>query len=41
MEQIYEIIGSAMARHTAVKDPDLAGILAAEAETYEWIESRW
>lgn len=38
---IYEIIGQSMARHTVIEDPGLEEILAAENETYRWIESRW
>lgn len=38
---IYEIIGEAMSRHTPNPQPDLDEILAAESETYQWIESRW
>lgn len=38
---IYEIIGQSMERHKVVEDPDLEEILAAEQETYQWIESRW
>jgi 1-deoxy-D-xylulose-5-phosphate reductoisomerase len=38
---IYEIIGQSMSRHTPKAQPDLDEILATEAETYQWIESRW
>lgn len=38
---IYEIIGQSMERHKIVENPDLEEILAAEQETYQWIESRW
>ena len=38
---IYEIIGQSMDRHQVIANPDLDGILAVEAETYKWIESRW
>ena len=38
---IYEIIGQSMERHKIVENPDLEEILAAEKETYQWIESRW
>lgn len=38
---IYEIIGQSMGRHTIVENPGLEEILAAEQETYQWIESRW
>ena len=38
---IYEIIGQSMDRHQVIANPDLDEILAVEAETYQWIESRW
>ena len=38
---IYEIIGQSMERHKKIENPDLDEILAAENETYQWIESRW
>ena len=38
---IYEIIGQSMDRHRVIANPDLDEILAVEAETYKWIESRW
>ena len=38
---IYEIIGQSMERHQVIENPDLDQILAAEQETYQWIESRW
>jgi 1-deoxy-D-xylulose-5-phosphate reductoisomerase len=38
---IYEIIRQSMDRHVPKENPDLEEILAAEAETYKWIESRW
>lgn len=38
---IYEIIGQSMERHRKIEQPDLEEILAAENETYQWIESRW
>ena len=38
---IYEIIGQSMDRHQVIANPDLDEILAVEAETYKWIESRW
>lgn len=38
---IYEIIGQSMERHKKIENPDLDEILAAESETYQWIESRW
>ena len=37
---IYEIIGQSMDRHQVIANPDLDEILAVEAETYKWIESR-
>ena len=36
-----EIIGEAMEKHTAIKNPDLDAILETEKATYEFIESRW
>ena len=38
---IYEIIEGAMQQHRKIEHPDLEEILDAEADTYEWIESRW
>ena len=38
---IYEIIGQSMDRHQVIANPDLDEILAVEAETYKWIDSRW
>ena len=38
---IYEIIGQSMDRHQVIANPNLDEILAVEAETYKWIESRW
>ena len=38
---IYEIIGQSMDRHQVIANPDLDEILAVEADTYKWIESRW
>ena len=38
---IYEIIGQSMGRHHIKENPGLEEILAAEKETYQWIESRW
>ena len=38
---IPEIIGESMAVHTPVASPSLDAILAAERQTYEFIESRW
>ena len=38
---IYRIIEDAMNQHRRIPHPDLRQILDTEAETYEWIESRW
>ena len=38
---IYEIIRQSMDRHKVIQNPNLEEILAAEDETYKWIESRW
>lgn len=38
---IVDMIEEAMAHHKVQKDPDVAGILEAEQETYEFIKSRW
>ncbi len=38
---IYEIIEECMAAHKVVHHPGLEDILAAEAATYRYIESRW
>ena len=38
---IYDIIGQSMSRHQKYSAADLETILAAEEETYQWIESRW
>ena len=38
---IYDIIGQSMSRHQKSSAADLETILAAEEETYQWIESRW
>lgn len=38
---ITEMIEAAMERHKTVKDPSVDEILAAEQETYDFIESRW
>ena len=38
---IYDIIGQSMERHKKTAHPNLEEILAAEQETYRWIESRW
>lgn len=38
---IPEIIGEAMEKHIAIKNPDLDAILETEKATYEFIESRW
>lgn len=39
--EIPEMIASAIEHHTKVEMPDVAEILEAEKETYEWLESRW
>ena len=38
---IYDIIGLAMEHHKRIEHPNLQQILDTEAETYDWIESRW
>lgn len=38
---IYDVIANAMERHRVIESPGLSQILETEAETYEWIESRW
>ena len=38
---IYDMIAEAMEHHKKKEHPDLREILDAEAETYDWIESRW
>ncbi len=38
---IIEMIEGAMEHHQIVEQPDVEQILAAERETYEYIESRW
>lgn len=38
---ITQMIEQAMEHHKVVASPDVAQILAAEQETYEYIESRW
>lgn len=38
---IYDVIGQSMDRHETRKHLNLDEILAAEQETYQWIESRW
>ena len=38
---ITDIIESAMRRHTVIPNPSVEQILAAERETYDYIESRW
>lgn len=38
---IYDMIGQSMERHRSIENPSLEEILAAENETYQWIESRW
>ena len=39
--EIPEIIRASMEEHKVVQDPNLEAILEAEAQTYEFIESRW
>lgn len=39
--EIYEIIQGAMEQHRVIGEPGVEAILEAEAQTYEWIESRW
>lgn len=38
---IIDMIEGAMEHHKVVENPDVDAILAAERETYEYIESRW
>ncbi len=38
---IYDIIQGCMDAHDTIPDPDVNRILQAEAETYEYIDSRW
>ena len=38
---IYDIIEECMAAHTVKASPSLDEILAAEEQTYSFIESRW
>ena len=38
---IIDMIEGAMEHHRVVENPDVDEILAAERETYEYIESRW
>ena len=38
---IIDMIEGAMEHHKVVEHPDVDAILAAERETYEYIESRW
>ena len=38
---ITDIIESAMRRHTVIPNPSVEQILAAERDTYDYIESRW
>ena len=38
---IVDIIGEAMACHKVQADPDVAGILKAEQETYGFIKDKW
>ena len=39
--EITDIIEAAMDHHKKITDPTLEEILAAEQETYDFIESRW
>ena len=39
--EIPEIIRASMEEHKVVQEPNLEAILEAEAQTYEFIESRW
>ena len=39
--EIPEIIEESMSRHQCIEMPNVEQILSAEAETYEFIESRW
>lgn len=38
---IIDMIEGAMDHHKVIENPDVEQILAAEQETYEYIESRW
>lgn len=38
---IYDLIGQAMDRHSAIQNPDIGEILDTEAETRNWIRERW
>ncbi len=38
---IYDMIGSAMDRHQVIPEPSLDTILEIEADTNQWLESRW
>ena len=38
---IIDMIEGAMEHHQVIEQPDVDQILAAEQETYEYIESRW
>ena len=38
---IIDMIEGAMEHHKVVENPDVSQILAAEQETYDYIESRW
>lgn len=38
---IQEMIASAMEHHKVIARPNVEEILAAEQETYEFLESRW
>ena len=38
---IYDMIGSSMDRHQVIPEPSLDTILEIEADTNQWLESRW
>ena len=38
---IYDMIGSSMGRHQVIPEPSLDTILEIEADTNQWLESRW
>lgn len=38
---IYDMIGSSMDRHQVILEPSLDTILEIEADTNQWLESRW
>ena len=37
--QIYDMIEEAMRHHKKIENPDVAAILAAEKETYDFLEA--